>query len=337
MPSALISAGGSEQQQFVRAVATQDHAGRQIPPEELDDRLQCPVAGRVAVRLVEQPEVVDVDERDREGGPLVPSPVHGPGDGIDQGAVVQGAGQRIALGRVHQRLGLAGDPALRGTEDEEQDERGNEGRRQGHDDDVPAHLVELGEDRHGIAPDTHDPDDRPVEAEREVLAHDRRGRERGTAGVARGDIDHVHHGRVAGGRPRERSRHGCDHSPEGRIVGEDDRPVRSPDLDAQDGSRRDQRSELPFDDRLALAGQRAGGEIVGRDEARHEAADERGVGAHDGVQGVGRELRRDHDGLRRGGHPDDHQEDAVDEHQHDRTADMGRPAERARVESLGDR
>ena len=243
MPRALISAVGSEEQQFVRAVATEDHAGRQVPPEQVDDRQQRPVAGRVAVRLVEQPEVVDVDERDRERGSFAAG--RRPRTGR-----LRRPGRRGSRCRSTDRAGSSRSSAwvwrvIRPCAERKTRNRTNAATRAA--DRVTMTMFRRTSSswaRIGTASRQTPtmPDDLPVEAEREVLAHDRRGRERGTAGVARGDIDDVDDGRVAGGRPRERSRRGRDHSPEGRIVGEDDRPVRSPDLDAQDGSRRDERS-----------------------------------------------------------------------------------------------
>ena len=91
--------------------------------------------------------------------------------------------------------------------------------------------------------------------------------------------------------------------------GEDHRPVGSPNLDAEDRLGGDERPQLALDDGLALTRERTRLEVVGRDEAAHEGPDDRRVGADDRAQRVRREMRRDHDGLRGGGHPDDHQED----------------------------
>ena len=74
VPRAWISVGRGDDEQLVGAIATEDDVRRQLAPEQVDDGQQRAVAGRVAVRLVEQPEVVDVDEGDgeRASRPLVP-------------------------------------------------------------------------------------------------------------------------------------------------------------------------------------------------------------------------------------------------------------------------
>ena len=80
------------------------------------------------------------------------------------------------------------------------------GRGQGHEDDVAAHLVELGEDRHRIPPDADDAHHLSVEAEREEFAQDG-GRAQGRAGrAARGNVDDVYDGSISGTGLDERSR-----------------------------------------------------------------------------------------------------------------------------------
>ena len=184
-------------------------------------------------------------------------------DDIDERAMVQGVGQRVAPGRLHERLGLAGDPALGGAEDQEQDEGGDERRRERDDDDVPADLVELGEDRHGITPDPDDADHLAVEAEREVLAQDGLGREGRAGGIARRGVHDVHDGAVAGTGLAERGGNRRGGPAQRGVVGEDDGPIGPPDLDAQDRLGRDERLELAFDDGSSVARLRARREIVG--------------------------------------------------------------------------
>ena len=65
-------ARGRDQEQLVGSVAAEDHARRQVATEQLHDGHERAVARAVPVVLVEQPEVVDVDEGDRERGPVLP-------------------------------------------------------------------------------------------------------------------------------------------------------------------------------------------------------------------------------------------------------------------------
>ena len=58
---------------------------------------------RVAVVVVEQPEVVDVDERDAERRAGGARALDLAGEEADEGAVVERPGQRIAPGRLDER------------------------------------------------------------------------------------------------------------------------------------------------------------------------------------------------------------------------------------------
>ena len=103
-------------------------ARRELPPELAGDREQRLVAGPVAVVVVQEPEVVDVDEGDAERRAGGPGALDLAGEVGDERAVVQRPGQRVALGRLDERGGLAGQPALRRAEDQEQQDRGDDGR-----------------------------------------------------------------------------------------------------------------------------------------------------------------------------------------------------------------
>ena len=106
------------------------------------------VAGVVAVVVVEQPEVVDVDERDAERPPVVARALDLAAPGAPTSAPwlsVSVSGSR----RVDSSEGggLARQPRLRGAEDEEQQPGRDERRGERHDDDLAAHPVEAGQDR----------------------------------------------------------------------------------------------------------------------------------------------------------------------------------------------
>ena len=92
-------------QHLVRAVPTERGVGGQLASEEVHDHEERVVARGVAVGLVEEPEVVDVDERDGECAFILACLIDRPGDHVDEGAVVQGMGQRIAPRRLDERLG----------------------------------------------------------------------------------------------------------------------------------------------------------------------------------------------------------------------------------------
>ncbi len=83
-------------------------------------------------------------------------PLDPAGDELDQGAVVERAGQGVAVDRVDEGLRLAGDPALRRSEDQVQHDRGDQpgrDRDQGH---VRPDRFEGGEDRRRVAPHADD-------------------------------------------------------------------------------------------------------------------------------------------------------------------------------------
>ena len=110
------------------------------------------------------------------------------GDEVHQRAVVEGAGQGVLIGRVEERRGLAGDPALGGTKDEVQDDRRDQTGRDRQQDDVAPDRLEAREDGRRVAPDTDDGADLAVGDEREVFAHDVRRVETGADRLAGADL-----------------------------------------------------------------------------------------------------------------------------------------------------
>ena len=71
--------GRSDDEQLVGTVAAVDDAGGQLAPKQVHDGEQRAIAGLVSPCLVEKPEVVDVDERDREGADCRDGPDRPPG------------------------------------------------------------------------------------------------------------------------------------------------------------------------------------------------------------------------------------------------------------------
>ena len=99
----------------------------ELGPQEVGHGQDRLVAGRVAVGVVEQPEVVDVDQGDRDRLALRAGLLDRLRQGLDQGAVVRDAGERVPAGRLDERVGLAVDPALGGAEDQVERDRARSG------------------------------------------------------------------------------------------------------------------------------------------------------------------------------------------------------------------
>ena len=128
------------------------------------------------------------------------------GHELDQRAVVERPGQGVAIDRVDQRLGLAGDPALRRSEDQVQHDGRDQSGRHGHQGHVRRGPTRTRRGS-GAASRQHADDraDLAVGDEREVFAHD------------------VWPPRAAGRPPRSRPRRRCRPSRSGRSA-----PSRSP-------------------------------------------------------------------------------------------------------------
>ena len=106
--------------------------GRADQVEHIQHGQEHGVAGLVALVVVEQREVVDVDERDadRLAGRL--RGLHPGGEEADQGAVVVRAGQRVSGAWTRPvRFGLAGQALLRGPEDQEEQDGRDRRRAEG--------------------------------------------------------------------------------------------------------------------------------------------------------------------------------------------------------------
>ena len=240
------------------------------------------------------------------------------GDEVHQRAVVERAGQCVPVGRVDEGGGLAADPGLGGAEDEEQDDRGDQTRRQGQSmmlrrtasscarigaasRQTPTTARTWPSVTSGKYSRTTSVAPRPgPTASLAPTCVDRSGRRLAAQGS--GEV-----GRRARLRPVDR-----------RIVRGDDPAVGQADLDPDDLAGSDELRETASRGRPAFGGRAGRAEVVGRQVAGHEQADECGVGADGGVQRGRRKVRRDERRLGHRGQTDDDQEDAVDEDQQDR-------------------
>jgi hypothetical protein len=301
-------------------------------PGDLD---QDVVAGLVAVSGVEEAEGIEVQERhpDRLAGRLIVVPGRVPGglhllsEPVDERAVVGGTGQGIFPGRLDEEPRLVREPTLRGAEDEEEqreaDQRGDEGDRHHPE----AALGQLRQDRRGVAPDGDHREERSAIDDRQVLAQDVLGVERGE-GRGGGRIDDRRVGELGlDGRVESRAR-GRDSAHVRAVVADDHRSVGCQQCGMEDPAPVGEELETVLEGRLAF-GAHAARLQVGRTQVQaDEAAHRRGVGADGRVQ---------QDRRRVGGHecclpaccgPDDQQERGQDQDQ------KGRPCRRPSIHRL---
>ena len=271
----------------------------------------------MAVRLVQVPEVVDVEERDPERLVGLAGRLDRDRQRPDQGTVIQRAGHLIQPSGLEEFVGLPEDAALRGAKHEVQGDGRQGAREQGDDHHLATELIQVPEDRCRISPDTHDRDDLAVELDREVRPQDVTCRQDRADGLGIGD-------RMEPGRDRSVGRgHEVRREESGRSggvvgVGQQDRAAWRTDFDAQDLPVGDDRPHLGLEGGGARRGQAAWPEI-GRDEVGiGEAPDGRCIRADDRVQHRLRRLGRHDDRLAQGGQADDHQEEAEDDDQEDR-------------------
>ena len=169
---------GAHQQELVGAVAGHVPVAR-LERHELGHAQQHLVGRLVAVGVVEEPEVVDVDQRDADAAVVQARGLHRLGEQRDDGAVVEHLGQRVAAGRLDQLLVLPAEARLGRPEDEEEHGRQQQAGGEGDDHDVPPGGVQARQQRRRIAPHRHHRD-RLVAAldDGEVLLEDARGVER---------------------------------------------------------------------------------------------------------------------------------------------------------------
>jgi hypothetical protein len=296
----------------------------------LGDAKEDVVPRRMAMRVVQQPEVVDVDQADRERAVTAARSLHGARQRRHDRAVVQHSGQRIAARGVDQLRLLTTDPDVRRPEDEEQDGGEGGGGTQHHDDDVALRLLDAREHRARVAPQR---DDRPrlsrLVDDREVLTHRGRDRQRGPDDVL---------SRVVGQqRRRPQVRYGLLHLGEQldaladdvRVAREQDQAVRRANLDPHDVVLAGQRLQLCAELARPRHARPIRVEVVGPKVAVHEELDERCVSFDAGVHRGGGQVGGGDGGEGRAGHADQDEEHAEDEQKQHRATPGLRRARRA--------
>ena len=310
---------GGDQEELVGAIAAHHDRIWQLALELDRDDPEGLVAGAMAMVVVEEPEVVEIHERDAECHAGGPGRLDLRGKVGDQRAVVQGSGERITAGRIHEGHGLARQATLGRSEDQEQDKGGDEAGAQGDGHDIEPDTVQAGKDREGIAPHGDDRPDLAGSADRQELAdHGRRAEIARTRARVAGW--HQVGGRPSGGRlvhPRLAAAHRGSGEPRG--TGRNDRPIEPSKLDAEDLARTDQGPQMRLEGRsfrLGRAGARI--EVAELDGVLEDGSNRGRVAADDRVEGAGREVERDHRGLGRGRDPDDGEKHAVHQDQEQR-------------------
>ncbi len=235
--------------------------------------------------------------------------------------MVQETCQRVPSRRFQELGRLAGDPALGGPEDQEQEGRHDRCRGEGHQHDLAAHGVETGEDRRGVAPQG---DDRLGAIlgvqQRQVLAEQARLGDRAPDRFARFALAQDRGLDLAGDTPGERVGHLGRLAVGGSIGRDDDATVRRTQLDAEEVAALQQTVEVSLDGLPPGLGHRRL-EIARGQEPIDEGADRRRVATDRRVQRRRGEVHGDHRGLRGRGDADDDQEDAVDGEVQDRARD----------------
>ena len=326
---------GREKQELVGARAADRHVRRRATLDQLRHVPERLVARARAVLLVEEAEVVQVQQGDRERIAVRLRRLDEPRERADQGTVVQETRQWVPASRLHELDRLACQSPLRSAEDEVQGEGGDQPGTEREEHDVAPDEVQLGEDRVGVSPDAHDRVDLAGRGEGQKLDEDvRRACSRvapGRRAACRSAFDSLgsddHRLRPTAGRGNERVPRRVGQRGVGGVAGRDQRAVGQPQLDANDLGLLRERRELSAQRRLLLRGRSDGRvEVARQDVGVHECASCRRIAADDGVQGGCREMAGDQHRLRRRRDPDQDQEDAVDQDQDDRSRDAGQRA-----------
>ena len=174
--------GWRDDQELVRPGSAQDHGLDHLATKQTGDGQQRLIPGRMTVVLVEQPEVVDIDERDRHRHARRACGLGLHREATDHGSMVERPGERIAAGRLHQLRGLTGQATLGRPEDQEEQRRGDQRGGQRDEHDVTTNERQAIDDRHRIAPDRDDTEHLAIDADRQVLAQEGRRAENAGAG-----------------------------------------------------------------------------------------------------------------------------------------------------------
>ena len=312
-----------DEEELVGAVTAHDDRWRNVPPQEIDDGQEDIVARAMAVVVVEEPEVVDIDEGDAQRRPRRPRALDLASQMPDERAMVERACERIANGRFEQRGRLAGQPALGGTEDEEEQAGRDEPGRERDEDDVATEVRQAGEDRNRVPPDCQHPHHPAAREQREVLLQDRRRVERPRTGFrsVRGDDGRLRLLVAQGFSERRAGGHRM--AAELGHVGGEDAAVQKPQLDSDDLAVPEQLPQLVLDPAELVRARPAGRsvEVTELDVGVDERPGGRRVTPDDVVQRRDGRAGGDDDTLGGRGDADERQEDAVHEDQQDGAAD----------------
>ena len=211
--------GRGDDEELVGAEPAGGGAGWTVQLDEPGEPQERVIATGVTVRVVEEPEIVEIDQGDADRAEVGARPVDGGGELGGHGTVVQQPGQRVATGGLEELDGLARDAHLRAAEDEVQEQPGDRGGDEGHREHLLLDVTQRADDRGRVAPDGGDRVSRSVRVDqRQIRLEDRvigggAGRDaRGHASVedagvrraaGRGGerVSRLHHG-AARARPR---------------------------------------------------------------------------------------------------------------------------------------
>ena len=146
-----------DQEEFVGSVAAECRVLREFGAQKSGDLEEPRVTGAVAVGVVQQPEVVDVDQgnADRpQPGAACLAPGFELGRKVgDHGSMVEQAREGVASSGFHELPGLPSQPALRRAEDQVQQDGQDHRCRHGDHDCVPTRHANRGEQLRGIPVD----------------------------------------------------------------------------------------------------------------------------------------------------------------------------------------
>ena len=287
--------------------------------DQVGDLQQDLVAGLVPVGVVEEPEIVDVEERNPDASVAPAGRLERLRQEGDDRAVIEHPSQRVAPRRLEQLAMLPGEPYLRRAEEEEQ----HAGQQQpGNDDDehdLGPRRLDAGHDVGRVPPEGHHREGRPVARDRQVFLHHAMDVLLVAGGLQRAPRLDERRARLAA----DGGAHLVARRPDGpdRVarVGHEHAAVEGADFDADD--------RVPFAERVEhgrqLKGPRrprpVGVEVGGSEAAVDEEANERPVAGDHAVQRRLREAHRRDSQQRAGGDPDEDEDDAEDERQQHRT------------------
>jgi hypothetical protein len=296
---------------------------------QLGDSQQHLVRRIVAVRVVEQAEVVDVEQ----GHPDLPArPARGLdvlGEQRNDRPVIEHPGERIAAGRLDELVVLTAEARLGGSEDEEEDHRQEQAGDERDDHDVAPGGVQAGQERRCVAPHRHHGNWLVAALDNgEVFLEHVPGVERADRFDLAADLDDGCGRSSLEGRRHGRGRTG-DLAHRRLRVARQDSAVEVTELDAEDlvasGQAGEQAAELggPSRARAVLV------EVGGAQVAVHEQLHQGRVTCDDAAERRARQVLRGDGHQGAGRHADEHQHEAEDEGKQHRTsrATAGQPSE----------